>query len=783
MCSRIEDYALIGDLETCALIARDGSIDWLCLPRFDSGACFAALLGTPEHGRWLLAPAGDIRAAHRRYRPGTLVLETTFETPDGSVLLTDFMPVRTEHPVLVRQVRGLRGQVPMRLELIIRLDYGSIVPWVQRAAHGIRAVAGPDALLLETEVKLHGKNLTTAAEFTVSEGQEIPFVLRWHRSYEKPQAGVDPAQALQATDRWWRDWSGRCDYQGPWREQVLRSLITLKALTYAPTGGIVAAATTSLPEQLGGVRNWDYRICWLRDATFTLMALLGAGFKEEARAWRQWLLRAVAGQPSELQIMYSLDGSRRLSEWQVRWLPGYEGARPVRVGNAASEQFQLDVYGEVIDSMYQARRHGLEEEKADWQLERVALDFLEPAWQKPDDGIWEVRGPRRHFTHSKVMAWVAFDRAVKAVEQFGLDGPVERWRQARAAVHEQVCREGYSPKLGSFVQSYGSEDLDASLLMLPLVGFLPASDPRVAGTVAAIEKHLLRDGFVQRYATGTAVDGLPPGEGAFLPCTFWLADNYALLGREDDGKQLYERLLGLCNDVGLLSEEYDSHAGRLVGNFPQAFSHVGLVNTARNLTHQEGPARQRQDSSGRRVDVSVAALGVPPRWTAESGRRRGAAPHRRDTEGSLRSVAEDAEHLVTDRGAAQQGGRTQAEHGHQDQFHREKATQRQQPQDAASQANQDLHTGGGIDRLASDAPAGVRPAAAVDHQVIETHGGPAAQQQGGAEDDGRDGGQDQRHQAEQGQNAQDDAGDAAEDLDAHTPAQFRRGCPGRRRLG
>jgi GH15 family glucan-1,4-alpha-glucosidase len=594
MPSRIEDYALISDLETAALVGRDGSIDWLCLPRFDSGACFAALLGTPEHGRWLLAPSGDVRAVRRRYRPGTLVLETTFETEHGSVLLTDFMPVRTEEPVLVRVVRGLHGQVPLRQELIIRFDYGSIVPWVRRTGDGLRAVAGPNALLLHTGVPLRGKEMTTVAEFTVAAGQEVPFVLRWHRSYHKPARGVDPVRALEGTDRWWRDWSGRCTYQGPWREQVLRSLITLKALTYAPTGGIVAAPTTSVPEQLGGVRNWDYRYCWLRDATFTLLALLGAGYTEEARDWLAWLLRAVAGKASDLQIMYSLDGSRRLSEWEVDWLPGYEGARPVRVGNAASDQFQLDVYGEVIDSMYQARRLGLEEGRADWQLERAVLDFLESAWDKPDEGIWEVRGGRRHFTHSKVMAWVAFDRAVKTVEQFGLAGPVDRWRQLRSAVHDQVCREGYSAKLGAFVQSYGTDHLDASLLMMPLVGFLPPSDARVRGTVAAVERHLMRDGFVQRYATDTNVDGLPPGEGAFLPCTFWLADNYALLGRQDEGTRLYGRLLGLCNDVGLVAEEYDPHAGRLVGNFPQAFTHVGLVNTARNLTHAEGPARQRQ---------------------------------------------------------------------------------------------------------------------------------------------------------------------------------------------
>ena len=589
MPSRIEDYALIGDLQTAALVARDGSIDWLCFPRFDSEACFAALLGTPGHGRWLLTPKGDIQNVRRRYREGTLVLETTYATEHGSATLIDCMPMRYHAPALVRMVRGEQGQVPMHFELAIRFDYGSIIPWVRRSGRGIRAIAGPNSLLLDSEVELHGEDFTTVADFTVAQGQEVAFVLCWYPSYQEPPPETDPRQAIQETQRWWEEWSNRCSYHGPWREQVLRSLITLKALTYEPTGGIVAAATTSLPEQLGGVRNWDYRYCWLRDATFTLYALTEAGYLEEARAWRQWLLRAVAGEPAKLQILYGLDGRRRLNEWEVDWLPGYEESRPVRVGNAASGQFQLDVYGEILDAMHQARLAGLEPEEAGLRLSQALLDFLETAWDKPDDGIWEVRGPRRLFTHSRMMAWVAVDRAIKSVERFGREGPVERWRKLRDAIHEQVCREGFNAEQGAFVQYYGSDKLDASLLMMPLVGFLPASDPRVRSTVGAIEGRLLRDGFVQRYEHDPSVDGLPPGEGAFLACTFWLADNYALLDREDAAQETFERLLALCNDVGLLSEEYDPHAKRLVGNFPQAFSHVGLINTALNLARAEGP--------------------------------------------------------------------------------------------------------------------------------------------------------------------------------------------------
>jgi GH15 family glucan-1,4-alpha-glucosidase len=591
----IEDYALIGDCETVALVGKDGSLDWLCLPRFDSGACFAALLGTPEHGRWLLAPAGEVRAVRRCYRDGTLVLETRFETDDGAVTLIDCMPLRVRSPVLVRVVRGERGRVPMRLHLVIRFDYGSIVPWVRRLPEGgLQVVAGPNALRFRTDVELRGEDFTTVAEFTVAAGQQVPFTLTWHPSYKAPPEDSDPLDAVRQTEGWWQEWAGCCPRDGPWSEAVVRSLITLKALTYAPTGGIVAAPTTSLPEQLGGVRNWDYRYCWLRDATFTLYALLEAGHREEPGAWREWLLRAVAGNPSATQIMYSLTGERRLTELELPWLPGYQGAQPVRVGNAASDQFQLDVYGEVLDAMYQCRRMGLPPEEPAWNLETALVEFLESAWEKPDEGIWEVRGPRRHFTHSKVMAWVAFDRAIKAVEGFGVQGPVERWRRVRDAIHAQVCCAGFDAGLGAFVQFYGAKHLDASLLMIPLVGFLPASDPRVRGTAEAIERHLMKDGFVLRYPTSEAVDGLPPGEGAFLACTFWLCDNLAMMGRTDEARGIFDRLLGLCNDVGLLAEEYDPRARRLVGNFPQAFSHVGLINTAANLSRTRGPADHRQ---------------------------------------------------------------------------------------------------------------------------------------------------------------------------------------------
>jgi len=598
MASRIEDYALIGDCQAAALVSRAGSIDWLCQPRFDSAACFAALLGTPEHGRWLLAPAGEPRATRRRYRDGSLVLETEHEATDGGlVAVVDCMPVGGQGRELVRLVEGRRGRVAMRMELVIRFDYGSIVPWVQRTDDGIWAIAGPDSLRLRAGVPVRGEGLTTVAEFTVAAGETVAFSLSWHPSHEPASRATDAIGAVHETDAWWRAWSGRCTYRGEWREAVVRSLITLKALTYEPTGGIVAAPTTSLPEQIGGVRNWDYRFCWLRDATFTLFALLNAGYHDEARAWRAWLLRSVAGRPAATNIMYGVAGERRLTELELDWLPGYEGSKPVRIGNAACRQFQLDVYGEVLDALYQSRKFGLESEEAGWKLEQALLDFVAEACDRPDEGIWEIRGPKRHFTHSKVMAWVAVDRAVKTVEDFQLEGPVERWRELRDAIHDQVCREGFDADMGSFVQSYGAKELDASLLMIPLVGFLPATDPRVRGTVEAVEKHLMRDGFVDRYTTEEAVDGLPSGEGAFLACSFWLADCQHLIGRPADARRTFERLLALRNDVGLLSEEYDPRLGRLVGNFPQAFSHIGLVNTAMNLTPASAtPAEQRKES-------------------------------------------------------------------------------------------------------------------------------------------------------------------------------------------
>jgi GH15 family glucan-1,4-alpha-glucosidase len=601
---RIEDYAIIGDTQTAALVGRDGSIDWLCVPRFDSGACFAALLGDADAGRWLIAPVDDGATARRRYRDGSLVLETEWTTSDGVVRVVDCMPPRGRHPDVARMVEGVEGEVAMRMELVIRFDYGSVVPWVRRSKDGIHAVAGPDAICLSAGVPVHGEDLRTVAEFTVRKGDRVPFVLTWHPSHESAPERVDAAHEIRSTERWWRTWSGRCTYEGPHADLVRRSLMVLKALTYEPTGGLVAAATTSLPAWPGGVRNWDYRYCWLRDATLALYALMLGGYTTEAEAWRDWLLRAVAGDPDDLQIMYGLAGERRLPEFEVEWLAGYESSRPVRVGNAAVNQRQLDVYGEVLDTMYEARRAGLPADPWSWGLERALLARLADLWREPDEGIWEVRGPRRHFTHSKVLAWVAFDRGVKSVEEQQQRGPVDRWRQIREAIHADVCARGFDRRLGAFTQSYGSTALDASTLMLPLVGFLQPSDPRVAGTVAAIEKHLVRDGFVLRYdtsldakgrpANGDTTDGLPPGEGAFLACSFWLADNYVLLGRVDEAERLFDRLAALTNDLGLLSEEYDPQAGRLLGNFPQAFSHLSLVNTAYNLSRtQPSPAEQR----------------------------------------------------------------------------------------------------------------------------------------------------------------------------------------------
>jgi GH15 family glucan-1,4-alpha-glucosidase len=595
----IEDYALIGDSQSAALVGADGSIDWLCFPRFDSGACFAALLGTPEHGRWLLAPEGEVLRRGRRYRGDSLVLETEFRTESGTARVVDCMPVRTQWPDVVRVVEGVEGQVRMRMELIIRFDYGSIIPWVRSIGKDVLlAVGGPDALELRTPVPTRGEGLTTVASFDVRKGDQVPFLLSWHPSHERSPHLRDPVRELVHTERHWQRWADACTYQGPWREAVVRSLVTLKALTYAPTGGIVAAPTTSLPEQLGGVRNWDYRYCWVRDATLSLYALLQGGYHEEARAWRNWLLRSVAGTPGDLNSLYGVAGERRLPELELPWLPGYQGAKPVRIGNAATTQLQLDVYGELMDALYTSARVGLRlptDENA-WRLEVALMKWLETRWSLPDEGIWEVRGPRRHFTHSKVMAWVALDRAVKSIEQFHLDGPVDRWRAVRDQIHADVCQKAWDPKQRSFTQYYGGDALDSSLLLIPQVGFLPASDDRVRGTVEAIQRNLLHDGLVCRYLTDPegSVDGLPPGEGAFLPCTFWLADALAMIGRRDEARELFGRLLGLANDVGLLSEEYDPIAKRLVGNFPQAFSHIALVDTAANLTQlPSAPAEHR----------------------------------------------------------------------------------------------------------------------------------------------------------------------------------------------
>jgi len=591
---RIEDYALIGDCRSAALVGRNGSIDWLCWPRFDSDACFAALLGTSENGRWQIYPADPVPRVTRLYAGDTMILETIFDTADGSVSLIDFMSIGSSDPSVIRLVKGRRGKVSMCMHLILRFDYGTTVPWVTQLedGSGVSAIAGPSRVVLRTPVPLRGETFATVAEFDVAEGECIPFVLSHKASHLSPPTTIDWRSAFDETEAFWLDWASRCTYTGPRRESVLRSLLTLKALTYAETGGIVAAPTTSLPECLGGQRNWDYRFCWLRDATLTLMALLSAGYRDEAESWRSWLHRSVAGHPDQLQIMYGLSGERRLSEWEVPWLSGYQGAAPVRIGNAASAQLQLDVYGELIDAVYQARKEGLAPVASAWALQETLIEHLEQIWQDPDDGIWEVRGPRQHFTFSKVMAWVALDRSVRDAERFELQAPLERWRQLRDRIHATVCEQGFDRSKNAFTQSFGSSELDASLLLIPMVGFLPASDPRVSGTVAAIEKELMVDGLVLRYRTKTGVDGLPPGEGVFLPCSFWLADNYSLLGRDDEAKVLFDRLLSLRNDVGLLSEEYDPQARRLAGNFPQAFSHLSLIGTALNL-HDVGPATQR----------------------------------------------------------------------------------------------------------------------------------------------------------------------------------------------
>ena len=604
----IENYALVGDCHTAALVGNDGSIDWLCLPRFDSGACFAALLGGPEHGRWLLAPAAQPRRVERRYRGDTLILETDFETEEGSVRIIDFMPLSDHRWDIVRIVEGLSGRVSLRMELVVRFDYGSIVPWVRRAGDILLLTAGPDTLELAASVAVAGENLKSVAEFYVSAGERQSFVLNYRPSHVDTRPAIDAGRALTDTESLWQEWSGRCTYRGQWRHSVLRSLITLKALTYKPTGGLIAAPTTSLPEWPGGMRNWDYRYCWLRDATFTLNALLLAGYDDEASAWREWLLRAVAGSPDDLQILYGVTGVRRLDEYEVAWLPGYEKSVPVRLGNAAAKQFQLDVYGEVMDTLHLARMAGLAPEPEAWKVQVALLKFLESHWERPDDGLWEVRGPRRHFTHSKIMAWVAFDRAIKDAEQDGLEGPIERWRQLRDAIHRQVCEDGFDSKENTFVQSYDSTHLDASLLLIPQVGFLPADDSRVIGTIAAIERRLVVDGLVLRYSTTTDVDALPPGEGTFLPCSFWLADSYLLTGRRQESEALFERLLSLSNDVGLFAEEYDARAKRMLGNFPQALTHMALVNTARLLSMPEHEVR------------GASAMGERPS-TAAAGKR------------------------------------------------------------------------------------------------------------------------------------------------------------------
>ena len=594
MGARIEDYGLIGDCETAALVSKDGSIDWLCWPRFDSDACFAALLGNSKNGRWRIAPAQANARIRRRYRPATLILETTFTTDDGEVTLIDFMPLREQASNIVRLVVGTRGTVAMRTELVIRFDYGQSVPWVKRTDNGdLLAISGPDMIVLRTPVKVRGEHMTTVGEFTVSAGETVPFVLMYVPSHLPAPDPVDAEDALRQTQQFWEQWSSVHENTGPYASSVVRSLITLKALTYLPTGGIVAAPTTSLPEQIGGPRNWDYRFCWLRDATLTLLAFMNSGYYDEARAWRDWLLRAAAGSPSQIQIMYGLAGEKRLAEWEVPWLAGYEGSKPVRIGNAAADQLQLDVFGEVLDAMHQGRVGGLQSLAEAWDFQRVLVSHLEEIWTLPDEGIWEVRGGRQHFTYSKMMAWVAVDRTIKSAEAFGLEGPLDHWRKLRAQIHAEVCEKAFNPKLGAFVQSYGSQHLDASALLIPVVGFLPPGDPRVAGTIQAIERKLMTNGFVLRYDTGATKDGLPPGEGAFLACSFWLADAYILLGRRDDARKLFERLLTLCNDLGLLSEEYDPGGQRLLGNFPQAFSHIALVNTAHNLDRAEKPCEQR----------------------------------------------------------------------------------------------------------------------------------------------------------------------------------------------
>jgi GH15 family glucan-1,4-alpha-glucosidase len=594
---RIEDYALLGDLQTAALVHRSGSIDWCCFPRFDSAACFAALLGTPDNGRWLLAPATEVRRLERRYRHDTLILESVFETAEGAVRVIDFMPPRGVAPDIVRIVEGLHGHVSMRSELVIRFDYGRIVPWVRRVDDVHLAVAGPDALTLSTPVDVHGEDMTTVSEFVVAPGERIPFVLTWYPSHEPPPPAVDPELALTETEDFWLEWASGCNHIGDYHEEIHQSLLVLKALTYLPTGGIVAAPTTSLPERLGGVRNWDYRFCWLRDATLTLLSMLNAGYRDEAMAWREWLLRAVAGDPADVQIVYGLAGERRLDERVLPWLPGFEESRPVRIGNAASTQLQLDVYGEVLDAACQTIAHGVEASAFGWSLVRNLLKWLEEGWRQKDASLWEVRGPKRHFTHSKVMAWVAFDRAVHMHEHFGREGPVKRWRELRDEIKTEILSRAWNKRKQAYVQSYGSSELDASILLMPIVGFLPPDDPRFVSTVDAIRRELTVDGLLMRYRTKEeGVDGLPPGEGVFLACSFWLVEVLAMQNHLGEARELFERLLDLRNDLGLLSEEYDLVAGRQLGNFPQAFTHLALIQAAFALSERR-PMRASPTSS------------------------------------------------------------------------------------------------------------------------------------------------------------------------------------------
>lgn len=599
MSAKIEDYALIGDCETAALVGRSGSIDWLCWPAFDSDACFAALLGTDDNGRWLIAPKDEIRATSRRYLGDTLILETRFETEAGTVALVDFMPPRGKASDIVRLVRGVSGRVPMRMQLIVRFGFGADIPWVRRIDHSLLAVCGQDMAVLRTPVRTRGENMTTVAEFEVGEGETLPFVLTYGASHLDPPEAIDPEAALRETEKFWQDWSGHCERDGDYRDLVMRSLITLKALTFGPTGGIVAAPTTSLPEKLGGARNWDYRFCWLRDATFTLLALLNSGYTAEASAWHNWLLRAVAGAPSNMQIMYGIWGQRRLLEWEADWLDGYEGAKPVRVGNAAHAQLQLDVYGELIDAFHQSRMAKLELDETSWALECAVLNHLAEVWDHPDHGIWERRGAPKHYVFSKVMTWVAFDRGIKSAETFGFRAPLLHWRTLRDAIHRDVCNKGFDPEVNAFVESYGSTLLDASVLLLPAVGFLPAADRRICGTIAAVEKHLLRDGFVLRHDPREIPEEAQRIEGAFLACSLWLADAHVLSGNFDKAQELFDRVIGIANDVGLLAEEYDTAARRQTGNFPQALTHIALINTAHNLSsarNGDGDTRAMQRS-------------------------------------------------------------------------------------------------------------------------------------------------------------------------------------------